>query len=149
LNELIRNIVQDQKQRGKDEDSFAIAILNRSDKEYTHKNLKSYNRTKAIWWYTRESCLYRILNKALRVQNIDVLFAFRFFIRDLYNELTKEHGKLKDSLNHRFIQVFRGQVISIEEFTRMKASIGEFISINSFFSASKNRERISINKTVR
>ena len=38
-----------------------------------------YDRSKAIGWYTRECCLYRILNKALRIQNTDALFIFGFF----------------------------------------------------------------------
>ena len=39
----------------------------------------SYDRTKAIWWYTRNCFLYRLLNKALRTENIDMIFKFRFF----------------------------------------------------------------------
>lgn len=193
LNKLIRQLTQDQQSRVKHEDPWSIMIFNRSDKEYTHKNLKSenssfmwfqllievllgmethfetknelidicknqyknntkflaiidefqkfYNGTNAIWWYTRESCFYYLLNKALRIQNIDILFIFRFFIKDLFNELTREHRKLKQSSsNEQFNRVFRGQVISTDELSRMKKSIGEFISINSFFSASKNRK---------
>ncbi len=44
---------------------------------------RDYSPNYALRWYTRESCLYRFLNKALRVQNIDLLFLFRFFIRDI------------------------------------------------------------------
>jgi tetratricopeptide (TPR) repeat protein len=101
----------------------------------------SYHCSKAIWWYTRESCLYRILNKALRVQNIDVFFAFRFFIKDMFKSLSEEHKKFKHPLTGQFSRVYRGQVISTDEFDRMQKSIGEFISINSFFSTSRNRKR--------
>ncbi len=38
-----------------------LDILNEFEKTY------KYERT--IWWYTHESCLYRILNKALRFQD--------------------------------------------------------------------------------
>ena len=44
---------------------------------------KNYDPEKAIWWYTRDSCLYRMMNKALRIQDFDMLFAFRFFITDI------------------------------------------------------------------
>ncbi|CAF4248116.1 unnamed protein product, partial [Adineta steineri] len=37
---------------------------------------KSYKANKAIYWYTRESCVYRLLNKALRTQSIGDLIAF-------------------------------------------------------------------------
>ncbi|CAF4426444.1 unnamed protein product, partial [Adineta steineri] len=55
--------------------SEELSIINEFEKTYKTKN--------AIWWYTRECCLYRILNKALRNQNFDLLFALRFFITDL------------------------------------------------------------------
>ena len=48
---------------------------------------QGYSPDRALWWYTRESFLYRLLNKALRVQNIDLLFVFRFFIRDIRQQL--------------------------------------------------------------
>ena len=47
---------------------------------------RDYSPNDALRWYTRESCLYRFLNKVLRVQNIDLLFLFRFFIRDIQRQ---------------------------------------------------------------
>ncbi|CAF4514218.1 unnamed protein product, partial [Didymodactylos carnosus] len=41
---------------------------------------KNSDLTKAIWWYTRDSFLYRELNKALRTEKIEQLFMFRYFI---------------------------------------------------------------------
>jgi hypothetical protein len=46
---------------------------------------KDYVSDRSLWWYTRESCLYRLMNKALRVQNIDLLFLFRFLFEILEN----------------------------------------------------------------
>jgi hypothetical protein len=43
-----------------------------------------YSSENALWWYSRDSFLYGMLNKALRTQDIDTLFLFRFFIRDIY-----------------------------------------------------------------
>ena len=42
---------------------------------------KTYSSETAIWWYTRDSFIYRILNKALRTQNIQILISFRFLIK--------------------------------------------------------------------
>ncbi|CAF1160522.1 unnamed protein product [Didymodactylos carnosus] len=109
-----------------------LTIIDEFDSDYDCSN--------AIWWYTRESCIYRLLNKALRIQDIDILFAFRFYITDIFNKLDEEHKKFKNSLIEQFIRVYRGQVISTDEFNRMRKSIGEFISINSFFSTSQNRQ---------
>lgn len=44
---------------------------------------KMYSSEKALWWYTRQSFLYRLLNKALRIQDIDAFYLFRFLIHDI------------------------------------------------------------------
>jgi tetratricopeptide (TPR) repeat protein len=106
----------------------------------TYKNNKSqlriiqefednYSSNKALWWYTRESFFFRMLNKALRVQNFDLLFLFRSFIRDI-------HQQLKHDQCERPIQVYRGQLMSNDELNTLKRSIGEYVSVNSFLSTS-------------
>jgi len=69
---------------------------------------QTYSPDKALWWYTRESFLCRLLNKALRMQNINLLFLFRFFIRDIQRQL----GQYQCSSS---IRVYRGQLMSNEE----------------------------------
>lgn len=95
---------------------------------------KNYAPERAIWWYTRECFLYKLLNKALRVQNIDILFLLRFFIRDIGRQL-------EDNKCSMPIRVYRAQQMSIEEIQALKNSVGEFISMNSFLSTSLNREK--------
>ena len=95
---------------------------------------KDYRADKALWWYTRESFLYRVLNKALRVQNIDLLFLFRFVIGDIYQQL-------KQYQHQSSIRVYRGQVMSIDELNTLRHSIDNLISINSFFSTSTNPDK--------
>ena len=97
---------------------------------------KDYQADKALWWYTRNSFLYRMLNKALRVQNIDLLFLFRFVISDIYQQL-------KQYQQQSPIRVYRGQVMSIDELNTLRRSVDNFISINSFFSTSTNRQKAS------
>ena len=95
---------------------------------------KDYRSDKALWWYTRDTFLYKMLNKALRVQNIDLLFLLRFVIGDIYQQL-----KLYQQQSP--IRVFRGQVISIDELDTLRQSINNLISINSFFSTSTNHQK--------
>ena len=95
---------------------------------------KDYRSDKALWWYTRDTFLYKMLNKALRVQNIDLLFLFRFVIGDIYQQL-------KQYQQESPIRVYRGQVMSIDELNTLRQSINNFISINSFFSTSTNRHK--------
>ena len=60
---------------------------------------RNYTGDKAIWWYTKEACFYKMLNKALRVEDIDTLFAFRFFITDVYKQLTDLHSPTRCSID--------------------------------------------------
>ncbi len=95
---------------------------------------KDYSPDQSLWWYIRQSFLYRLLNKALRIQNIDLLFLFRFFIRHLEQELEKK--KCQSS-----VRVYRAQMVSREEIQILIDSIGELISMNSFLLTSLNRQR--------
>lgn len=40
---------------------------------------QNYSANEALSWYTRDSFLFRMLNKALRTENIDIIYKFRFF----------------------------------------------------------------------
>ncbi|CAF5007593.1 unnamed protein product [Rotaria sp. Silwood1] len=95
---------------------------------------KHYSSNRAVWWYTRECFLYRLLNKALRVQNIDLLFLLRFIIRDIGQQL--EINKCTSP-----IRVYRAQKMSKDEIEILKNSVGEYISMNSFLSTSLNRQK--------
>jgi hypothetical protein len=94
---------------------------------------QDYSPERALWWYTRHSFLSRLLTKAFRDENIDLLFRFRFFIHHMGCQL----GKNRCSSS---VRVYRGQLMSKEEFIIFKKSTGKFISINSFLSASLSQE---------
>ena len=93
---------------------------------------RKYSPDRALWWYTRESFVYRMLNKALRVQNTDVLFLFRFLIVDIQQQLNQHRCSTP-------VRLYRGQIMSKEEVEMLKNSINQFISINSFLSTSTDR----------
>ena len=105
---------------------------NKNELAIVHEFEKDYSSDRALWWYTRESFLYRQLNKALRVQNIDSLFLFRFFIRDIQEQLEKHKCSSP-------IRVYRGQLMSKEELDVLKTAVGQLISMNSFVSTSIDR----------
>jgi tetratricopeptide (TPR) repeat protein len=94
---------------------------------------KNYSPDQALTWYTKDSFLYRVLNNALRVENIDLLYLFGFFIHDIHRQLQQ----------HQYpstITVYRGQIMSNEELKKLKNSNGQLISMNSFLSTSSNRD---------
>ena len=96
---------------------------------------KNYKEQNALWWYTRESFLYRMLNKALRVHNVHVLYLFRFVIRDIYQ-------RLKENQCQTPITVYRGQLMSPEEVRALQQSTGSVISMTSFFSTTTDMEQV-------
>ncbi|CAF3863132.1 unnamed protein product [Rotaria sp. Silwood1] len=90
-----------------------------------------YEPEHALLWYSQESFLYRLLNKALRTQDIDLLYLFGFFIRDIEEQLKQEQHFLP-------MHLYRGQLMSLEEIKLLKDSENELISMNSFLSTSIN-----------
>ncbi|CAF0898740.1 unnamed protein product [Adineta steineri] len=95
----------------------------------------TYTRDKAIEWYTDECFLYRLLNKALRTEDIDLLFNFRFFIIDLCSVIEQENQLLKKKGT---LTLYRGTQIPNEELEKIKENIGKTISTNGFLSTSRN-----------
>ncbi|CAF3406733.1 unnamed protein product [Rotaria socialis] len=101
---------------------------------------RTYKSKKAIYWYTRESFLYRILNKGLREADLDILFGLRFFLVDLHNQLKEEHDKYLRLFvsSDPILQVYRGQAIAVEELNLIRENQGQLISFNNFLSTSTN-----------
>ncbi len=93
---------------------------------------KDYSSNKALWWYTRDSFLYRTLNAALRKQDIQMILLYRSLISDIYRQL--QYHQCKDP-----VRVYRSQLMSINELEDLKQYIGQFISMNSFLSTSNKR----------
>lgn len=95
---------------------------------------KNYSSNKALWWYTCDLFYYKTLNKALRCHNIDMIFLYRSFITDIYRQLHVHQYKSDSPL-----RVYRSQLLTNDELEDLKQSIGQFISVNSFFSTSMDR----------
>lgn len=93
----------------------------------------TYTPDLALWWYTRNTFLYKVLNKALRVDNTHVLYLFRSFIRDLYVQV--QQWQCTSS-----IDVYRGQLMTLAELEHLYSLVGSYISMKSFFSTSLNRD---------
>ena len=89
----------------------------------------------AIWWYTQDSFLYRLLNEACRTEDIDLILAFRSFISDLFKELEEEHKTFLDSMFGIAATVYRGQLISLTEVNHLRKNIGQLFLTNTFLSA--------------
>ncbi|CAF4528963.1 unnamed protein product [Rotaria sp. Silwood2] len=99
-----------------------------------HEFDKKYSANRALWWYTRESFFYKTLNEALRMQDIHLIFLFRVFIFNIYNQLKENQAK-------QALRVYRSQRMSSDELEPLKQCHGQLISVNSFFSTSTNKQK--------
>lgn len=99
----------------------------------------NYRSSQAIWWYTRPTFLFELLNKSLRQHNIKLMFLFGFFVQDLYRQLKIEFEAFKARyIEHEpILKSYRGQIMHRDEIKKLK--IGDYIINNSFFSTSLNR----------
>jgi tetratricopeptide (TPR) repeat protein len=103
-----------------------------------------YDACNAIFWYTRDTFLYRLLNKSLREQDVDTLYALRYFIKDLDFQLTDRHLSsfpTSTSVNDAPIEtVYRGQLMINEEFDRkIRHNTGGYFCVCSFLSTTLHK----------
>ncbi|CAF3080226.1 unnamed protein product [Rotaria sp. Silwood2] len=102
---------------------------------------KQHRSEMALWWYTKDSFPFHILNKTLRSYDLSSMFKIRYYISDLYSELDLlYHLQLKSQLLSCISRLYRGKVIQREEFDDLKKSIGKYAVVNSFVSYSVDKK---------
>ena len=92
----------------------------------------TYTSDQAVRWYTRDSFLFRLINRAFRTRNIDNVFKFRYFFQDLQQQLTHLYQSQKKELLSQ--TVYRGQIMSADELQKLKNNLGGIYSANTFMS---------------
>ena len=109
-----------------------------TNNEYQQRQLTEFERTytpsNALVWYTHESFFYRIVNKALRTRNICSLFKYRFIILDLFQQITKSNRHTKKQI----FKLYRGQLMSANEFQRLQINNHGYICLNGFVSMTRS-----------
>ncbi|CAF0921563.1 unnamed protein product [Adineta steineri] len=80
---------------------------------------QTYKPTNAIYEYTRDTFLYRIVNHALRTQNMKLITVFSPFIRDLHSQIYDYHRIYYRSNNQFIRSVYRGQNLSPEQLNHL------------------------------
>ncbi|CAF1671234.1 unnamed protein product, partial [Didymodactylos carnosus] len=81
-----------------------------------------------------------MINKALRTEDVEALYTYRFYIADLCACLAENSKLLREYTSTPTLKVYRGMKQSREETERLKDSIGQLISANAFLSASRTKE---------
>jgi tetratricopeptide (TPR) repeat protein len=107
------------------------------------------NKYSPIWFYTAESFLYRMLNTALRVQEMGTLYKLRYFIKQLHEQIVELHtlqheqeqlSNVDNKKSH--VILYRGQAMMPQEFARLQSNIGGLLSVSNFLSTSR-KEHVS------
>ncbi|CAF1947223.1 unnamed protein product [Rotaria magnacalcarata] len=98
--------------------------------------LSEYERKRPVWWYTKPIFMYGVLNRALRMLDMEVVTKLGFFIRHLHIQLEKLHQEQSANFHEVFI-VYRGQWLSQPDFQNLIDSKGGLLSFNNFLSTNK------------
>ncbi|CAF4830426.1 unnamed protein product [Rotaria sp. Silwood1] len=111
---------------------------NTKEIELIHQFEQNYLSKDVLLWYSKQSFIYKLVNKALRTKDIDLLYMFRFFIEDLSKNLQHEHEKILLS-NENTLNVYRGVKFDKEEFNKLKENQEKLISTNGYLLTSRRR----------
>jgi len=113
--------------------------------ENINKLEQEYDKDKSIWWYTYECFLYSMLNRALRMMEVDTIIKMGFFIRNLHENIQRLHAEQYSGYRKWYsYTVFRGQGLSKTDFEKLKQTKGGLLSFNSFLSTSK-KQNVALN----
>jgi tetratricopeptide (TPR) repeat protein len=118
-----------------------VLVDNEKELKNVKKLKRKYHNQTPVWWYTYECFLYPMLNRALRLMDVDLIIKMGFFIGDLHRHIDQLH-KEQFTGNHsrKIFTVYRGQGMAKEDFEKMRKTKGGLISFNCFLSASKGRK---------
>ncbi|CAF4278742.1 unnamed protein product, partial [Rotaria sordida] len=54
---------------------------------------RTYHPTLALWWYTRQCFTFKMLNRALRTLDGDIIIRMGFFLCDVHRQIEKLHSQ--------------------------------------------------------
>jgi tetratricopeptide (TPR) repeat protein len=101
---------------------------------------KEYRHHQPIWWYTYSCFFYSMLNRALRLMEVDLIIKMGFFLRDLHNHIAALHSEQYGGHRHLdSFTVYRGQSLSQTDFDQLMKTTGGLMSFNNFLSTSLDR----------
>ena len=87
--------------------------------------------------YTRDALFFRLLNQALRTEDMSLVYQFRYLITQLCAQIEVECRKQIN--DDQWTSLYRGFQLHEEELGRLKANVDGLISTNSFFSTSRDK----------
>ena len=101
---------------------------------------QEYRQQLPIWWYTYESLLYEMLNRALRTLDVDIIMKMGFFLKDLHEDIKRLQSQRMAPQTQQAFTIYRGQGLSIDEFEQLLKTKGGLMSFNNFLSTTTDRD---------
>ncbi|CAF4809453.1 unnamed protein product, partial [Rotaria magnacalcarata] len=78
----------------------------------------AYHQKSPVWWYSKSMFLHSILNRALRLLDMEAMIKLGFFIRSLHLQLEQLHQEQSANFQQTFT-VYRGQGLSQQDFQNL------------------------------
>ncbi|CAF1343900.1 unnamed protein product [Rotaria sordida] len=126
MNRLKKNMIE-QCQLEYSNDQVELNKIKEFDEKCTYDNV--------LYWYTKDSFVYRLVNKAFRKRNIDLICKFRYVIILLYKKLKELSIKQQ---KENYSTVYRGQKLGRNDLEKLQSNVGHLISINTLMSTSRD-----------
>ncbi|CAF4206675.1 unnamed protein product [Rotaria sp. Silwood2] len=103
---------------------------------------KNYRPHKALWWLTNQCFISKILNRAQRTHEIDIIYKLGFFIKQANIQLNRLHQE-NASLMETISIVYRGKTMSATEFDNtIKNNSGGFLTFTNFLIATTDKKAV-------
>ena len=107
-----------------------LALIEQFDHDYSPK--------KAIWWYHRLDFVTPILNRAIRLLDVEMIVDMGFLIHDLHQQLEQLHREQFKTKSFESLTVYHGQGLSKNLFSDLQLREGGLMIFNHFLSTTKD-----------
>ena len=98
---------------------------------------RNYQGNNPIDWYLRhETFLYKMVTRAFRILDPDILYKLRYFIQHLHGQLKSSYGQTKPITVHRTLRIRKDLL------EKLKTYKNPLVSFNEFLFLRKNRSAI-------
>jgi tetratricopeptide (TPR) repeat protein len=114
-----------------------------SDQTYIDYLENEYRSKDAIQEYTKTNFLHTLINNAIRSDDIEELYYFRYYIAHLCRNLEKQSQRFRrkqQRLGETVLTLYRGQQLSQEEGERLRTSGNKYIAMRGFLSTTPDRD---------
>ena len=143
--QLAKHIVLSQTNSLKTEENMADVYKYCDKNHASQKNAQEflmnfkgqYAKHPPAHWYSWDSFLYDVLNRALREHRYDTVYELSVYIRHLHDQINEEFQKPDLQLKHK--KLYRGQKFSKEDFDKIKKNVKGLISMSNFLSTTFDR----------